>query len=169
MAVYQIFHRRTAHLGCKNTVAQRRRAAALNVGKAGKTAFDAAASLDHTGKLFAVISAHTLGSDNNEVTLAAFAGIDHFFDNVVEIGRDFFYYRGNRAQGDRGLQRDIACIPAHNLYNGAAGMAFAGIAQFIYKVYDGVHCGIEAYGRFGRSDIVIDSAGDTYAGHTVGG
>ena len=127
----KIFDSGTAHLCRQNSVAESRSTAALNMRKSCKAGFDARALFDHLAQFLAVILTHTLAGDDNEITLAAMTCLDHFFDNVVEIGGDFLYNCGNRAERNRGLERNIARISAHYLDNGTARMAFARIAELI--------------------------------------
>ena len=90
------FYCGAAHLGCKHTVAERRRAAALDVRGTCEACLDAGAFLNCFAKLFAVVLSHAFAENDNEIALAVLARGDHLGKQRLVVGGKLGYYRSDR-------------------------------------------------------------------------
>ena len=169
MTAQKLLCRVHAHLRRHNAVAQIGVSASDDVSQTGKFGFYTGLCLDLLCQLGGVVTAHTLGYDDDEITLSDLAGaLDPLAQRVVVV-RELRHDNRGCTRCDSGVQRDVAGASAHYLDYVTSGVRLAGIAQLVDELDDGVHRGIEADGVVGGGDVVINSAGDTYAGNAVSG
>ena len=86
-------------------------------------------------------------------------------DVLLDIVRNLRYKDRGRADGNTGLQGNIAAASAHDLYNRTAVMRLSGIADLIDHIHRGIHRGIKADGIVGACDIIINRAGNADTGN----
>ena len=112
--------------------------------KASEFCFNAGLFLDLLCEGGSVIGSDTLGNDNYEITLAKLARCGYSFADRFVVIREFGNDDGRCAGGDCRVERYISRAASHNLDDIASCVGFAGIAELIYKLDDGVHSSIEA-------------------------
>ena len=151
-----------AHLARHNAVTERRGAAALHMAENRRAGLDAGLLLNALGK--AVNTADTLSDQNNEMLLTRPLGKAHPIDDVaLEIVLHFGNEDGRSADGDTGLQGEIAAAAAHNLNDAAAVVRLGRIAQTVDHLHCGVHGGVKADGIFTARNIIVNGTRNTDA------
>ena len=147
-----------AHCRSIHAVAERRRAAALDMAQNGGASVDAGAGLDLVGDLLRVADA--LGDDDDKVALAGALGLNDLVEDVaLHIKFLLRQQHSHSTGGDGDVQGDIACVAAHDLDDAATVVALGGVAQLIDHLERGVHRRIIADGVVGAGNIVVDGAG----------
>ena len=150
-----------AHTGGGFAVARVGGAAALDMAEDGYARLHADGIVD----LFADVhrAAGAFGHDDHEVGVAGEAGILNALDNVLlEVDRVLGHEDGRGTDGDADVQRQEACVSAHDLDHGAALVGLHGVAQLVDALDGGVAGGVEADGVVGAAHVVIDGGGDAH-------
>ena len=107
--------------------------------------------------------AHALGDDNDVVAAAVdAAAADHIDHIMLEIDFLFGKQHGGSAGSQGGVEREMAGVAAHDLYDRHALVALPGVAQLVDGLDRGVAGGIKADGILGAAHVVIDRRGDTH-------
>ena len=65
------------------------------------------------------------------------------------------------------IKSKISCTSAHNLDNGAAVMGSRCVTDSVNHLHDCVKTCVIAYCIIAASDIIVDRAGNTYAGNST--
>ena len=148
-----------AHPRGEHPVEAARGAAPLDVAEDGRPRVEAGRLLDVAGEGMDV-AVELLRDDEDRALVAVLLphrakGLDDLLlgDRVVG-GEDHL-----RALGDAGEEGEVAAAVAHDLDDGAAGMAFGGVPDLVDALDDRVERGVEADRVVGGSDVVIDGAG----------
>ena len=106
--------------------------------------------------------------NDDEVLFAGNLGLAHTLENVtLKVERTLRQQHSQSTGSNADVQRNIACMVAHNLNNTAAVMALGGITQFINGLYRGIHGCIIANGILAAGNIVINGAGNANAGNAL--
>ena len=153
----------TAKGGTEQTVEGAWGAATLNTAEDFPFGFIFGSLIDFSSKVDDIHLGHLLGNENGGLLSALATEAVELIDNLVDAHHMLWGDDDFGGKADSGEHSKVTAVVAHDLDDGAAMVAGAGVAEMVDAVGDGIHRGIETEGVVGGGNIVIDGARDTDA------